>query len=48
MNSLKEMKMNGSGALNGKEYVLMIRKYLNAINDGQMPNLADTWTFIKT
>ena len=47
MNSLKEMKLKGSGALNGKEYLLMIRKYLSAINEGQMPNLEDTWTFLK-
>lgn len=47
MSSLKEMKMNGTEALNGKEYVMMIGKYLNAINEGQMPDLADTWTFIR-
>ena len=41
------MKMNGSGAISGKEYVMMISKYLRAINEGQMPDLADTWTFIR-
>lgn len=42
------MKMNNSGALNGKEYSLMISKYLTAINAGQVPNLMDTWGFIRS
>lgn len=41
------MKLNNSGALTGKEYALMIGKYLMAINAGQLPNLMDTWGFIK-
>lgn len=41
------MKLGGSAAINGKEYSLMIKKYLNAMNAGQMPDLADTWTYIR-
>lgn len=25
----------------------MVNRYLNAINCGEMPNLQDTWTFIR-
>jgi len=42
------MKLNNSGPLNGGEYTIMIKKYLTAINAGQVPNLTDTWTFIRT
>ncbi len=45
--SLKEMKLNNSGPITGKEYSIMIGKYLTAINAGQVPNLMDTWGFIK-
>jgi len=41
------MKLNNSGPLNGGEYTIMIKKYLTAINAGQVPNLTDTWTFIR-
>lgn len=26
---------------------MMVKKYLHAINQGKVPNLTDTWTFIK-
>ena len=46
MTNLREMRL-GSGSLNGKDYVLMARQYLSAINGGKMPDLLDTWTYIK-
>jgi len=45
--SLKEVKLNNSLPLKGKDYILMVNRYLNAINCGEMPNLQDTWTFIR-
>jgi hypothetical protein len=42
------MKLNNSGPLSGSEYTIMVKKYLTAINAGQVPNLSDTWTFIRT
>jgi len=26
---------------------MMVKKYLSAINEGKVPNINDTWTFIK-
>jgi len=45
--SLKEVRLNNSSPLKGKDYVLMINKYLSAINCGEMPNLLDTWSYIR-
>jgi hypothetical protein len=41
------MKLNNSGALTGREYAMMVKKYVGAINAGQVPNLMDTWSFIR-
>ncbi len=47
MNNLGQLKLGKSGSLKGRDYVLMINKYLGAINCGQMPDLLDTWTYIR-
>jgi hypothetical protein len=33
--------------ITGKEYLMVVQKYLAAINAGVVPNMVDTWTFIK-
>jgi hypothetical protein len=45
--SLKEVKLNNSTPLRGKDYILMINRYLSALNCGEMPNLLDTWSYIR-
>lgn len=45
-NNLHEVRLSNS-CLNGSEYLMMIQKYLIAINEGKVPNITDTWTFIK-
>lgn len=44
--NLHEVSLSES-ALKGGEYVMMVKKYLAAINEGKVPNIGDTWTFIK-
>ncbi len=44
--NLHEVKLSNS-ALKGNEYVMMVKNYLHAINEGKVPNITDTWTFIK-
>ena len=39
--------MNEKDELTGKEYAMVVKKYLTAINNGAVPNIVDTWTFIK-
>ena len=46
MDSLKDFKMNNA-ALTGKQYVMMIKRYLQAINNNALPDLLDTWGYIK-
>jgi len=46
MQSLKEMRL-GEAALKGGEYILMCKKFLSAINSGAVPDLKDTWGYIK-
>jgi hypothetical protein len=45
--TLKQFKLNGCSNLKGPEYIMMTKKYIVAINDGKVPNMTDTWTFIK-
>lgn len=46
--TLKEFKLTSAkNNITGREYVLVVQKYLNAINTGAVPNMVDTWTFIK-
>ena len=44
---LKSFKLNGKDEIKGKEYILVVKKYLAAINNGAVPNIIDIWTFIK-
>ena len=44
--NLNDVKLSGS-ALKGSEYVIMVKRYLTAINEGRVPNINDTWSFIK-
>jgi hypothetical protein len=37
----------GEVALSGSDYLLMCRKFLAAINTGAVPDLLDTWGYIK-
>jgi hypothetical protein len=45
--TLKQFKLNDKSNLKGPEYIMMTKKYITAINDGKVPNMTDTWTFIK-
>jgi len=45
--TLKQFKLNNCSNFKGSEYILMTKKYIEAINDGKVPNMTDTWTFIK-
>jgi hypothetical protein len=44
--NLHDVKLSNS-ALTGNEYVIMVKRYLSAINEGKVPNINDTWSFIK-
>ena len=45
-NNLQDVQLSNS-ALTGSQYVIMVKRYLKAINEGKVPNINDTWTFIK-
>lgn len=45
--SLKEVKLNNSTPLRGSDYMLMCKKFLDAINTGAVPDMLDTWGYIK-
>lgn len=45
--SLKDIKLNNSISLKGSDYMLMCKKFLDAINNGAVPDLLDTWGYIK-
>ena len=42
-----KVKMFKNQVLNGEAYCNMIVSYVKAINEGKIPNLNDTWTFIR-
>ena len=42
-----KVKMFRNQVLNGETYCNMIVSYVKAINEGKIPNLNDTWTFIR-
>jgi hypothetical protein len=44
--NLHPIKLSNSD-LKGNEYLMMVQRYLHAINEGKVPNIMDTWTFIK-
>ena len=44
---LKEFKLSSKTKLTGKDYAIVVDRYVAAINDGAVPNMVDTWTFIK-
>lgn len=37
----------GEVALKGSDYLLMCKRFLSAINTGAVPNLMDTWGYIR-
>lgn len=37
----------GEAALKGGEYILMCKRFLSAINSGAVPDLKDTWGYIR-
>jgi hypothetical protein len=43
---LKEVRL-GDAALKGSDYLLMCRRFLTAINSGAVPDLKDTWGYIR-
>jgi hypothetical protein len=44
--SLREVRL-GEAALRGSDYLLMCRRFLAAINSGAVPDLKDTWGYIR-
>ena len=44
---MKSFRLNGKDEIKGRDYAMVIKKYLTAINQGVIPNIVDTWTFIK-
>lgn len=46
--TLKQFKLTSNvNNITGREYVMVVQKYISAINSGAVPSMIDTWTFIK-